>query len=221
MRNTQYMRFKYNLLHFDKLQRQSVDGKRFYQLPSGKLVKSVTTIIGEKTDKTFLVEWEKRVGKDNADKIRLEATRKGTAIHGLLEQYCRGEDPVVMPLHQLQFNKIKNVLNQNVGTIYGIESFLYSEKYNTAGQTDLICEFAGSMCIVDFKNTKKKKHEQYIQNYFVQATVYSLMFEHLHSIKCPKICVILAQDDHFTEPQVFFKDRDQYVDKVNQIFDTI
>src|SRR6185437_9695158 len=63
------------------------DGKRYYKTPTGNLYKSVTTIIGERSDKSWLRGWRDRVGEDEADQILFQAQERGTAIHSIAERY--------------------------------------------------------------------------------------------------------------------------------------
>ena len=56
-----------------RVERVEIDGVRHYATPSGMKYKSVTTILGEKTDKTALMEWRKRVGEVEANKISTQA----------------------------------------------------------------------------------------------------------------------------------------------------
>ena len=74
---------KYN---YPSLKRFNNSGKRLYNTPSGNLP-SVTTILDRTKDKTFLVEWRKRVGEEEATRITKEASGLGTMFHKHLENY--------------------------------------------------------------------------------------------------------------------------------------
>ena len=68
-------------------------GKRYYTSPTGEKLASVTTILGHTMDKTFLVEWRKRIGDKAADQIVKEASAAGAArdsyLNYALEKKCR------------------------------------------------------------------------------------------------------------------------------------
>jgi genome maintenance exonuclease 1 len=88
-------KFKHNFVPFVELENEYINGQRYYVLPDGVTkLKSVTTILGEKTDKTALLEWRKKVGDAEADRISNQATRRGTSIHTIAERYVLNEDNI-------------------------------------------------------------------------------------------------------------------------------
>jgi len=211
--------FLHKLVDPIDLKQQMIDGKRYYALPSGEKFKSVTTVLSEKTDKTALYEWRKRVGEDEATKITVQAGRRGTSVHGIAERYLLNEKDIYkkeMPSNIDTFNTIKEIIDNNIDNIYGVELPLFSKSLKAAGKTDLVAEFNGTPSIIDFKTSRKTKKEEWIENYFLQSTIYSMMFESLYKIKIPQIAIIIAVDHE--EPQLFVKDRGMYVNKVIEIF---
>ena len=50
------------------IQHESRNGKRYYATPSGSLYPSITSILGE-FSKTSILEWRKRVGETEANKV--------------------------------------------------------------------------------------------------------------------------------------------------------
>lgn len=214
--------FKHNFVPTAELTTETIDGQRHYVLPDGVTkLKSVTTIIGEKTDKTALMEWRKRVGEAEAQKISVQAARRGTAIHSIAERYVLNEDKFYgekeMPINIESFKPIKEILDDHVDNILGVEIPLYSKALGCAGRTDLIAEYDGTLSVIDFKTSKRLKKAEWIENYFIQATVYSMMFEWTYKFAVPQIVIIISVDDEKT-PQVFKLERSQYVDRVLEIF---
>lgn len=211
-------KFEHCFVDFEPLETENIDGKRYYRLPSGKLVQSVTTVLGNATDKTALHEWRRKVGEEEANRVTRKATTRGTHIHSICEKYLLNEDisRSLMPIHLQSFKSLKPHMDNHIGKIFGIESPLYSEELNTAGRTDCICEYDGVPSIVDFKTSTKLKQEDWIENYFLQATCYSLMTEERTPLKIPQIVIIIAVDHE--QPQVFIKNRDHYRKKVEDIF---
>ena len=67
-----------------------------------------------------------------------------------------------------------------------------------------------------FRSSRKLKREDWIESYFLQTTVYSMMFEWMYKISIPQIAIMIAVDHE--EPQLFVKDRKQYIDRVLEIF---
>jgi len=119
----------------------------------------------------------------------------------------------VMPANKEMFLSIKKHLDEHVGIIRSVEGFLYSDFLRTAGQVDLIAEYDGVLSIIDFKTAKKKKREDWIQNYFVQESAYSFMFEERTKMQVPQLVTIIGVDGE-REPQVFIKntkERNKYL----------
>lgn len=214
-------KFKHNFVPFVELSTETIDGKRHYVLPDGVTkLKSVTTIISEKSDKTALLEWRKRVGDEEANRISTQAARRGTSIHKIAERYVLNEENIYvdqMPINIETFKPIKETLDKHVDNILGIELPLYSKSLGCAGRTDLVAEYNGKLSIIDFKTSRKPKKEEWIENYFIQSTVYSMMFEWTYKIAVPQIAIIITVDDEKT-PQTFVMERSKYVDKVLEVF---
>ena len=61
------------------------DGKRYYTLPDGTRLPSVTTVVGAQKKQIF-IEWRKRVGDEEANRITRKATSRGTNVHKICEQ---------------------------------------------------------------------------------------------------------------------------------------
>ena len=99
-----------------RLQRETIDGIRFYKVPDGdellKLV-SITSITSHK-NKEFFAEWRKKIGIEKADRITKQATSRGTDMHTLTENYLLNipELPKVQPLEFI-FSKLDIKLTNN------------------------------------------------------------------------------------------------------------
>lgn len=213
-------KFIHKLVDPIDLKQQSINGVRYYALPSGEKFKSVTTILSEKLDKTALFEWRKRVGEEEATRISVQAARRGTSIHSIAERYILNEEDYhlkEMPSNVDMFNQIKPVLDDNIDNVYGVELPLFSKTLKAAGKSDLIAEYNGTPSIIDFKTSRKLKKIEWIENYILQSTVYSMMFESLYKIKIPQIVIIIAID-HEKEAQIFQLNRSNYVNRVLEVF---
>lgn len=209
--------FLHNFIHLPDLDTVTINDKRHYVTPAGNLP-SVTTVLSEKLSREGLDLWRARVGEEEANKVSNQASHRGTAIHSICENYLMNKDyrVGVMPFDLDTFSRIKPHLDKNVGSIYGIEVPLWSKKLNTAGRTDLLAGWDGINSVIDFKTSKRVKTEDKIESYFIQATCYSLMAESLLDIKFPQIVVVISVDD--SETLIFRKDRNEYVDRVLEIF---
>lgn len=211
--------FKHNLVPEVEIDTTSIDGKRYYVLPNGEKFRSVTTVLSDALDKTALLEWRKKVGEEEAQKISTQAARRGTAVHSLAERYVLNEENYLrgaMPSGIDAFKSLQTLIDKHVDNILGIELPLYSTVLKTAGRCDLIAEFDGVPSIIDFKTSRRLKKEEWIESYFLQTTVYSMMFEQMYKIKIPQIAIMITVDHE--EPQLFVKDRGDYVNRVIDIF---
>ena len=211
--------FNHSLVKEINLTTVMIDGKRHYVLPNGRKYKSVTTILDERTDKTALHEWRARVGQEEATKISVQAARRGTSVHAIAERYVLNEEDYLkeeMPSNIDSFKSIQPIIDKSIDNIIGIELPLFSDTIKTAGRSDLIAQFDGTLSIIDFKTSRKPKKEEWIENYFIQATCYSLMFEEIYKIPVPQLAIIIAVDHE--DPQIFVKKTRSYYERVNQIF---
>ena len=203
--------FVFGMPELKQLETDESTGERFYISPSGKKLPSVTTVLGH-FKKKAMIEWRNRVGHEEADKVSTRASLRGTKFHNMMEGYLRGEEGFfdgVMPDMKQSFNDMKETLDL-VDNIHYIESPLYSEKLGVAGRTDVIAEFGKTLSIIDFKTSRKEKKEEWIENYFEQGTAYALMYEELVGIPVNQI-VILISVDFMEHPQVFIRDKNQYI----------
>ena len=151
--------FKHTLVPKWDLSTEYVDGQRYYVLPDGLTkLKSVTTVLGEKLDKTALLEWKKRIGEEEANRISKIATRRGNAIHSIAERYVLNEERYYssneMPVNVDSFIPIKAALDAHVDNILGVELPLWSKALGCAGRTDLVAQYDGITSIIDFKTSK-------------------------------------------------------------------
>lgn len=188
-----------------------------YHTPVGDFP-SVTTVIGKSLDHSALDAWKAREG-DNAAKITQQASIRGTAVHNLAEKYLNN-DPQwrrgAMPVNVDTFLSIKKILDECIGTIYGLEVPLYSERLYTAGRTDVVAEYDQYDSIVDFKTSKRIKDKRHILGYFLQATCYSVMLEELTGKRCEQIVIVMAVDHE--APQIFAESRTPYLNTMEEVF---
>jgi genome maintenance exonuclease 1 len=196
-----------------------IDGKRFYATPEGNKYPSVTTVLSHSLDKTGLVEWEERVGKEQADTIKRQAANRGTKVHKICEDYVLNKKDIFkghMPSNVALFKQIQPYLDENITKVYGVEIPLYSNTLKTAGRCDLVCRLHDCYAIVDYKTSSRVKKEEWIEGYFLQLTTYAMMVEELYKIYVPYIAVLIAvEDDNL---QYFVKSSKTHRDKVTEIF---
>ena len=177
-----------------KLERETIDGIRYYKVPDDEeLLKLVSiTSITSHFNREIFVKWRKRVGEEEAEKITKAATSRGTDMHSLTENYLKNQDlPSVPPLPDFLFKIAKAELNR-INNIHALEGSLYSKQLGIAGTVDCIAEYNGELAIIDFKTSKKPKPREWIDHYFVQCCAYAAMFYELTEIPVKKFVIIMS-----------------------------
>ena len=188
------MAFDHVELDLQPLEREHIDGVRYYKIPDEEeLIKMVSiTSVTSHFNKEIFVKWRKRVGNEEADKITKAATGRGTDMHTLTEHYLKNEDlPEVRPISDFLFKISKGHLNK-INNIYALEGPLYSKELGIAGTVDCIAEYDGELAIIDFKTSKKPKPRDWIEHYFVQAMAYGCMLYEMKGIPIKKLVIIMA-----------------------------
>ena len=188
------MNFKHVDLDLKPLEREHVDGVRYYKVPDEEeLIKMVSiTSVTSHFNKEIFVKWRKRVGNEEADRITKAATKRGTDMHTLTENYLYNKNlPEVPPISEFLFKIAKGELNK-INNIYALEGPLYSKQLGVAGTVDCIAEYDGELAIIDFKTSKKPKPREWIEHYFVQAMAYGCMLYEMRNIPIKKLVIIMA-----------------------------
>jgi genome maintenance exonuclease 1 len=194
-----------------KLQQLNENGTRYYVTPEGNKYPSITTVLAA-YNIGYIMEWRKRVGEEEANRISRTASGRGTRIHTLCEQYIDNKVPAFKsPLDQELFNKFKPTLHR-INNVYTQELRMYSDHLRIAGTVDCVAEFDGVLSVIDFKTSKRLKDSKDIENYFMQCSAYAIMFEEQFKIPVAQTVVAIAVDDE--EPQVFVERRNTHVKRL-------
>jgi genome maintenance exonuclease 1 len=184
------------------------DGKRYYTLPDGTKLPSVTTVLGAQK-KQAIMEWRKRVGEEEANRVSKKATSRGTNVHTLCERYLNNESlGDIMPDAKEMFVSLKPLLNR-INNIHYQEVALWSTKLEMAGRVDCIGEFDGKLSVIDFKTSKRIKSITSIEDYFWQTSAYSLMYEELIGVPIDNLVIIMAVEDE--QPLLFQQKTEDHI----------
>ena len=209
-----------NFLHEDvlgdiELNTINENGKRLYVTPDGEKYPSVTTVLSD-YKKDAIIQWRKRVGEKEANKISTKASRRGTKVHKLCEDYLNNESAFqgYTPDNVDMFKTIQPTLNE-IEVVYAQERTLFSHHLKTAGRVDCVGKFRGKTHIIDFKTSNKPKKWEWIDNYFMQGSAYSVMWEEMTGVPVPYIAIIIAVADD--TPQVFVENRDTWINKFIEV----
>jgi len=190
-----------NKFIYPKSTRSIEDGYRKYFLGEEKLP-SVTTILSatkSEEEKAAIKNWQERVGFKEANRIKTEASSRGTSMHSYIEDYLRGRiNESFFESNEQYKNMAKEIIekgiNNKLDEIYGIEETIYyPEQY--AGTADLIGIYQGKDVIIDFKQSNKPKKTDYIQDYFLQLGAYTLAHDVVHGTKMKAGIILLCTKD--------------------------
>lgn len=209
------MAFDVNLLEIPEMHTVERDGKRYYVTPEGNHYPSVTTVLGEYGDKSGIERWKQRIGEEEAKRVLTRASRRGTGVHLMCEKFLLNQQFDIgkeIPNQVALFKQLAPILEDRIQVVRASECALYSDKLRVAGRCDAVVRFDNVETILDFKTSNQVKQEKYIENYFLQATLYSCMLYEQTGFKAPQIAIAIAVEsqDH---PQIFVKQAKYYIDE--------
>lgn len=201
-------KFKHVVLEeaFKDLNTVNKNGQRFYSTPEGHYP-SVTTVTGWEK-RQFFAKWRAENPKESR-----RVLDRGNKLHNLIEDYINnrvddkttgGLNPFILDLFILlkpELDKIDNVYAQEVP--------LWSSTLELAGRVDCVGEYDGKLSIIDFKGSTRIKRKEDIQNYFMQATAYAIMWQEMTGQKIDNIVILIATEQG--ENQVFQDNPIRYV----------
>ena len=182
-----------NFLGELELKKKETPGCRLYELPSGQWVPSITSVTSFYNRQIF-IDWRKRVGIEEANRITKKATTRGTDYHEAAQAYLENRDLVwenYLPATRFMFHHSTPYLDK-INNIHAIERTLYSEYYGLAGRVDCIAEYEGELAVIDFKTSTKIKPEKWLENYFVQEMFYASAYYELTEIPVKKLITIMV-----------------------------
>jgi hypothetical protein len=185
--------FNHIELNLPTLDRELIDGVRYYKLPNGsKKLVSITSVTSN-FKKEFFESWRKKVGEAEANRITKKATSRGTDAHTLIEHHLKNLKYTsdVLPISEMLFQISIPTLSR-INNIHALEGSLYSEFLGIAGTVDCIAEFDGELAIIDFKTSAKPKPRDWIEGYFVQCCAYACMLHELTGLSVKKFVIIMA-----------------------------
>ena len=187
---------------------KTTDTGRTYDTPDGKSYPSITTVLSILSEDAIRA-WRQRVGEEQAEIVSGKASRRGTKVHSIVEKYLNNEDTAeFLPHIRQSLENLRPVLDENIGTIFGLEVPLFSHHLGVAGRCDCIAQFNGVPSIIDFKTSRYIKKKENISHYFAQGAAYAIMCEERVGLKVPNVVIIMDVDHE--KPVVFVEHRDNY-----------
>ena len=214
---------------YPKSVRSMINGSRHYSIDGSRLP-SVTSILSatkSEEDKASIAAWKERVGHKEAERIKNDASSRGSSMHSFLEKYLLGqlnlellevENKAKKMAHEIIENGIRHKLSE----VWGAEATLcYPNKY--AGTADCIGIYEGRETIIDFKQSNKPKKESYIGDYFLQLGAYSLAHNVVYNSKITQGVVLLCTIDNLfqdfkIEGDKLIEYQNKFLKKVDQFY---
>ncbi len=186
---------------YAKLKRETAkSGSRVYLTPGGVRVPSVTTVLSKTKDMTFLKKWRENIGEERANEIVQRSVKYGNRVHKNLEEYIlEGKEPSCNVFAKHMTKQIIKKGLSRADEIWGCEVMVYAEGIY-AGTTDAVGIFEGMPAIIDFKNARSLRKEEWVQDYKLQVVAYALAHNEMFDTNIRKGVVLLAtQDGHYQE----------------------
>jgi len=188
---------------------------RVYRIREGVEYPSVTTIVNQTKDpkdQEGLNKWKDSVGLDVSKWIANDSMRMGTKVHEMIESYLMfgtTKFPGYPLLANAHFQNMKEYLDK-IKTQHN-EVSIFSDELKIAGTCDCVGTYEGIPSIIDFK-TASKAVEDYIHDYMVQATAYSIMVEERMQFRASQIVIIMSGRNN--TKNVWVKDPVDYVEEL-------
>ena len=200
-------------------------GSRTYDF-NGNKVPSVTTILAQTKDQSYLDRWKAKVGHEEAERIKNLSSKRGTSMHKFIEKHITGEgyDDLTEIGQQAKpmAQKIIDIGLTPVTEYYGSEVSLYYPGLY-AGSTDLVCLHNDKETIVDFKQANKPKREDWIEDYYLQIGAYAMAHDYVYGSNIEQgVIMVCTPDLYFQEfkfdGEMMQKYRHQFLKRLSQFY---
>ena len=216
-----------NKFIYPKSTRSIINGSRHYNL-DGSNLPSVTTILKatqSEEDKAGIAAWKERVGHKEAERIKNEASNRGSSMHSYIEQFLLGKFNLDLLEEENKSKKmaeeiIDNGLKNKLSEVWGAEATVYYPgKYG--GTADCIGVYEGKETILDFKQSNKPKKEEYIEDYFLQLGAYTLAHNTVYNSRITQGAILLCTVDRLfqdfkIEGNELINFQNQFLERVEQ-----
>lgn len=134
-------------------------GKQYYVNPQGERVPSVTTILNATKppeDWDRLMNWQQRIGVEQAAQITQTASRRGTGTHRYIQRYLEGEDVTCPESIRPYWESVQPVLKA-VEDVRLVEGAVFHDELGYAGIVDCVASYEGVPCVCEWKTADKPK----------------------------------------------------------------
>lgn len=167
-----------------------------------------TRVLSATKDKSGLDEWRARVGEEEAERILQESLDIGSSLDKLVDDHfslpgfdasLRADD-IGYPLYRMMAPALRRTVSG------GTQVCVWSDNLKIKGFVDICGLFDSTPTIIDIKNSRKPKKAEWIEDYFLQTTMYALAAHDSIGVDIKQVAVIIgvrAGDNHPAQLQVF------------------
>ena len=198
---------------------------------SKMLLPSVTTVLKAtepESKRKSLDKWVRRVGEDEATRIKELAGSRGTAMHYYLQKYidpnCKGYMDLTTTgrVAEPMAKKIIASGLEDLTEVWGSEVTVYYPGLY-AGATDLAGIYDYSESIIDFKQSNKPKQREWIEDYFMQLGAYAMAHNYVYGTKIDQGVILMCTPDCYFQKFVirgkeFVKHQHNFLRRVDEYY---
>ena len=199
-----------------KTKGKKVGDYRFYDI-DGVNYPSVTSVLSMRKSEG-LKKWRNSMGENVANWEMRRGANRAKSLHTLVEQYMKNETPSIRDVLPLGLFKLMKPYLDQINNIRLVEEIMYSKNLTLAGQVDCVAEYNGKLSVIDFKTANKERIEEWVENYFLQCTAYSIMYNETFNEPIEQIVVLMAAEDG--SMKAFVKEPKDYEDELQNAIKT-
>lgn len=174
----------------------------------------VTKVLSGTKDMSGPDAWRDRVGHAEADRIVEESKRIGSSLDKIFNDSL--SDMFEESLYENEegyrlFTQLKPYIARTKPI--AVQMKVWSDHMKMMGYLDCLGLYDDTLTLIDCKNSKKEKKEEYLEDYFLQCTAYSMMIFDMLGLKVKRLALFIARRDS-PFPQIVIRDIKPWVPEV-------
>lgn len=175
----------------------------------------VTKVLSATKDMSGLDAWRDRVGHAEADRIVQESKMIGSSLDKMFNDALTSdmfEESLYKdePGYRL-FKQLKPYIARLEPA--AVQMRVWSDHMKMMGYLDCVGLYDGVLTLVDCKNSKREKEEQYLEDYYLQCTAYSMMLYEMLDMRIKQMALFIARRDS-PFPQIVVRDIKPWIPEV-------
>lgn len=175
----------------------------------------VTKVLSGTKDMTGLDAWRDRVGHEEADRIVNESKAIGSSLDKIFND-ALSLDMFEESLYENEvgfrlYKQLKPYLKRIDPA--AVQLKVWSDHMKMMGYLDCVGLYDGKLTLIDCKNSKREKKEEYLEDYYLQCTAYAMMLYDMFGIKIKQLALLIARRDS-SFPQIVVRDIKPFVPMV-------